>query len=116
MKRTQLYLDDDMARILATVSRQRGATISELVRECVREKRSLRRNLPVSPRSVRFFRSRPADGPSPLGTLEVRDLPGTTGAVQPFFSPDGQCVGFFTATGELKKVSVAGGAPVTVLT
>ena len=32
MKRTQLYLDDDMARILATVSRQRGATISELVR------------------------------------------------------------------------------------
>ena len=38
MKRTQLYLDDDMARILATVSRQRGATISELVRECVREK------------------------------------------------------------------------------
>ena len=38
MKRTQLYLDDDMARILATVSRQRGATISELVRQCVREK------------------------------------------------------------------------------
>ena len=38
MKRTQLYLDDDMARILATVSRQRGATISQLVRECVREK------------------------------------------------------------------------------
>ena len=38
MKRTQLYLDDDMARILATVSRQRGATISALVRECVREK------------------------------------------------------------------------------
>ena len=38
MKRTQLYLDDDMARVLATVSRQRGATISELVRECVREK------------------------------------------------------------------------------
>ena len=36
MKRTQLYLDDDMARILATVSRQRGATISQLVRESVR--------------------------------------------------------------------------------
>jgi hypothetical protein len=38
MKRTQLYLDDDIARILSTVSRQRGQTISELVRECVREK------------------------------------------------------------------------------
>lgn len=38
MKRTQLYLDDDIARILATVSRQRGETISALVRECVREK------------------------------------------------------------------------------
>ena len=38
MKRTQLYLDDDMARILATVSRQRNATLSALVRECVREK------------------------------------------------------------------------------
>jgi ribbon-helix-helix CopG family protein len=38
VKRTQLYLDDDMARMLATVSRQRGVTISELVRECLREK------------------------------------------------------------------------------
>lgn len=38
MKRTQLYLDDDMARILSTVSRQRRTTVSELVRECVREK------------------------------------------------------------------------------
>ena len=38
MKRTQLYLDDDMARVLATTSRQRGTTISQLVRECVREK------------------------------------------------------------------------------
>lgn len=38
MKRTQLYLDDDMAKILSTVSRQRGTTVSALVRECVREK------------------------------------------------------------------------------
>lgn len=49
-----------------------------------------------------------------LATLEVRDLPGTTGAYQPFFSPDGQWVAFFTATGELKKTSVAGGNPVTL--
>ncbi len=38
MKRTQLYLDDEIAKILSTVSRQQGQTISELVRECVREK------------------------------------------------------------------------------
>jgi hypothetical protein len=38
MKRTQLYLDDDMANILSAVSRQQGTTISSLVRECIREK------------------------------------------------------------------------------
>jgi hypothetical protein len=38
MKRTQLYLDDDLAKILSTVSRQRGTTMSELVRACIREK------------------------------------------------------------------------------
>lgn len=40
MKRTQLYLDDDMAKTLSAVSRQRGQTVSELVRECIREKYS----------------------------------------------------------------------------
>ena len=50
-----------------------------------------------------------------LGTLAVRDLPGTTGAREPFFSPDGQWVGFFTFTGELKKIALAGGKPVTLL-
>ena len=38
MKRTPLYLDEDIARILSAVSRQQGRTVSELVRECVREK------------------------------------------------------------------------------
>ncbi len=50
-----------------------------------------------------------------LNTLAVRDLPGTAGARQPFFSPDGQWVGFFTQTGELKKVALAGGTPVTLV-
>ena len=45
----------------------------------------------------------------PLDGLEV----GTEGAVGPFFSRDGQWVGFF-ADGELKKVSVNGGAAVTL--
>lgn len=38
MKRTQLYLDEEMARTLGALSRQRGTTVSELVRESVRER------------------------------------------------------------------------------
>lgn len=49
-----------------------------------------------------------------LANIDVRDLPGTTGASQPFFSPDGQWIAFF-AEGELKKISLAGGNPVTLL-
>jgi Tol biopolymer transport system component len=50
-----------------------------------------------------------------LDTLVVRDLPGTAGARQPFFSPDGQWLAFFTGMGELKKISLAGGDPITLL-
>ncbi|MBI4463460.1 MAG: PD40 domain-containing protein, partial [Acidobacteria bacterium] len=45
-----------------------------------------------------------------LDSLEAKPLPGTEGAVSPFFSPDGQWLGFF-ADQKLKKVSVTGGAP-----
>ncbi len=38
MRRTQLYLDEAVAKKLAALSRQKGATISELVRESIREK------------------------------------------------------------------------------
>jgi hypothetical protein len=38
MKRTQLYLDEEMARALAALSRQKRTTVSELVRESVQEK------------------------------------------------------------------------------
>jgi Tol biopolymer transport system component/DNA-binding winged helix-turn-helix (wHTH) protein len=44
----------------------------------------------------------------PLAELEAKPIPGTEGAVQPFFSSDGQWLGFF-ADGKLKKVSVSGG-------
>jgi serine/threonine-protein kinase len=37
-------------------------------------------------------------------------LPGTEGARDPFFSPDGEWIGF-SADGKLKKVSVTGGVP-----
>ena len=40
-------------------------------------------------------------------------LTGTEGASQPFFSPDGEWIGFF-AGGALKKVAVAGGSPVVI--
>ena len=39
------------------------------------------------------------------------ELPGTQGATTPFFSPDGQWVGFY-ASGKLNKISVEGGAVV----
>jgi hypothetical protein len=37
MKRTQFYLDEEMARMLETLSRQKGTTISDLVRAGLRE-------------------------------------------------------------------------------
>ena len=48
-----------------------------------------------------------------LDALEARALPGTEGARIPFWSPDGGWLGFF-ADGKLKKIAVAGGAPVTI--
>src|SRR5262249_48977285 len=47
-----------------------------------------------------------------LGQLQATMLPSADGALMPFFSPDGQWIGFFAA-GKLKKVAVAGGAAVT---
>ena len=48
-----------------------------------------------------------------LAVGEAQAISGTEGANQPFFSPDGQWVGFFH-DGQLKKVSVTGGAPITL--
>jgi serine/threonine-protein kinase len=44
---------------------------------------------------------------------EIRPIPGTEGARFPFMSPDGLQVGFF-AEKKLKKVSLAGGSPITL--
>lgn len=38
MRRTQLYLDEEMARTLETLSRQKATTVSELVRASLRER------------------------------------------------------------------------------
>jgi serine/threonine protein kinase/Tol biopolymer transport system component len=48
-----------------------------------------------------------------MNSPEVRAIPGTEGGVSPFFSPDGQWLGFFSG-GKLKKVSVSGGAALTL--
>jgi Protein kinase domain len=71
----------------------------------------------ISPDGTRLVFSRPnADGRPILATRlidqsKVTVLGGTEGGGQPFLSPDSQWVGFF-GDGKLKKVSVAGGAPV----
>ena len=50
-----------------------------------------------------------------MGELEARLIPGTEGAVtNPFFSPDGESVAYWQASGELKRVSVTGGAPLVI--
>ena len=49
-----------------------------------------------------------------MDSLEAKPIPGTEGAINPFFSPDGQWLGFFAA-GKLKKVSVSGGATLTLV-
>jgi serine/threonine-protein kinase len=48
-----------------------------------------------------------------LDQIEPIPLPNTQGAEQPFFSPDGQHIGFF-AGGSLKRVPLAGGPAVTL--
>jgi eukaryotic-like serine/threonine-protein kinase len=48
-----------------------------------------------------------------LSDFGAHILPGTAGASQPFFSPDGEWIGFF-ADGMLKKVHHAGGTPVDI--
>jgi len=46
--------------------------------------------------------------------LEAVPLEGITGARAPFFSPDGRWVGFFDQGGELRKVAIDGGRPMTI--
>jgi serine/threonine protein kinase len=48
-----------------------------------------------------------------LNSPALRQLPGTEGAILPFWSPDGREAGFF-ADGKLKRVDLAGGMPQTI--
>ena len=49
----------------------------------------------------------------PLGSAAARAISGSAGAVFPFWSPDSQSLGFF-ADRKLRRVDIAGGAPVTL--
>ena len=48
-----------------------------------------------------------------LDQPNATELAGTQGAVEPFFSPDGQWVAFFTSS-KLQKISVEGGSAITL--
>jgi len=49
-----------------------------------------------------------------LQDASARPLPGTDGAEQPFFSPDGRWIAFF-ADAKLKKVPLVGGSPLVLV-
>jgi serine/threonine-protein kinase len=49
-----------------------------------------------------------------MGQDQATSIPGTEGGSSPFFSPDGQWVGFF-ASGAMKKVPLGGGEPRTIV-
>jgi serine/threonine-protein kinase len=48
-----------------------------------------------------------------LDQFDAKPIPGTAGAYNPFFSPDGRSLGFFSEN-KLKRVSLQGGEPVTL--
>jgi serine/threonine protein kinase len=51
----------------------------------------------------------------PIDRFDSKPLAGTEGADNPFFSPDGQWLGF-VADRQLKRISLGGGAPFTICT
>ena len=96
--------------VRATVSPPPGVTLSTASRGS---------SVAISPDGRRLvFVGRHQGGPPrlylrELGRFEAVALGQTDGATNPFFSPDGASVGFF-ANEQLKKVSIAGGAPVAL--
>ena len=73
----------------------------------------------ISPDGTRLvFPAKPADGNQQLAMRRLDQSPvtmlaGTEGAVDPFFSPDGQWVGFFAGQ-KLKKIPLQGGGVVSL--
>ncbi|MDX1508021.1 MAG: hypothetical protein R3358_07060 [Woeseiaceae bacterium] len=77
-----------------------------------------RRAFAVSPDGTRFVYVAKVDDQyrlflRELDGHEARPLPGTDGAYDPFFSPNGAWIGFFSGN-RLEKIRVSGGTPVVV--
>ena len=51
----------------------------------------------------------------PLDQLEAVPIPGTRGALAPFFAPNGEWVGFAVPGGSLRTVALSGGPPQTLM-
>src|SRR5258708_2544796 len=62
---------------------------------------------------VRGAGGRPQLATRLLNQAGATPLPATDGAADPFFSPDGQWIGFF-ADSKMKKISIQGGSPITL--
>jgi hypothetical protein len=80
---------------------------------------TVRSAIAISPDGTRLVY---AAGPGDLATqlylramdgLEARPIPGTEGGADPFFSPDGQWIGFANGA-HLMKVAINGGVPVSL--
>jgi serine/threonine protein kinase/Tol biopolymer transport system component len=73
----------------------------------------------LSPDGSRLVYVASASGGTPqlylraMDSFDANPIPGSEGAGNPFFSPDGRWIGFYTA-GKLKKVSANGGAALTL--
>ncbi len=50
----------------------------------------------------------------PLTDINVREIPGTDGALLPFFSPDGRWIGYGTEDNMVYRVPALGGTPVQI--
>ncbi|HKW68155.1 MAG TPA: winged helix-turn-helix domain-containing protein [Terriglobales bacterium] len=79
---------------------------------------ALSRSLAISPDGSHIvFRAKGPDGTRlylrAMNFVAAKPIPGTKAANDPFFSPDSQWLGF-SAGGELRKVAISGGAPVTI--
>ncbi len=76
------------------------------------------RALDLSPRADMLVYMAGRQGHSHLVTVDLatgaaQAVPGTQGAFSPFFSPDGNWIGFLSGM-ELKKIAVRGGAPIVL--
>ena len=114
--------------VVAALSSMRPAPIAPAVQAYLQPPRgvlfssSTDRPLPIAisrDGSTFAFCARDGEGPDllwvrSLGADDARPIPGTENAESPFFSPDGQSLGFFT-TGSLKRVDVAGGPVITLV-